>query len=196
MNGSVAAVARSGRLDILPGAPVFGPDGLIGQIQQILLGSGGQVDGIVVGTSQGREIVLPLAAIDWANEDEAHAHLTTVEVDRLADRGAWSGYRQGSRLDVGQTLACGRQRVGPLELVLIDPAAGRVVGLVVHLGGMLGRDVLVPFAWVDEITHDRIVLAVPRARLDRAPEYQSNDQTLTATFRAEEGIVSELASAS
>lgn len=100
--------------------------------------------------------------------------------DRRALRPVRSGQTEaaagGRPIRAGQQVICRDGEVGPLDLVLLDPATRRATHFVVRRGKLLDRDTIVPVAWASEITHDRIVLDVGREQLGRLPEYRPDDE--------------------
>lgn len=89
----------------------------------------------------------------------------------------------GRPLEAGQRVFCRDGEVGPLDLVLLDPATWRATHFVVRSGELVGRDLIVPVEWVREIGRDRIFVDVGREQLERLPEYRPDDEITADVLR-------------
>jgi hypothetical protein len=79
------------------------------------------------------------------------------------------------KLRPGQSAVNAEGEVGPLDLVLLDATTGTVSQLVVRRGGLLGRDTLVPPAWISAVRGNQVVLSATREQLRQLPEYRADD---------------------
>ena len=84
--------------------------------------------------------------------------------------------RFGLRLRAGQLVFCRGAYAGRASLILLDPN-GRVKGFVLHAGPfpLIGRDLIVPAASIQEVDRGNIHLSVARQDLERLPDYRSDE---------------------
>jgi uncharacterized protein YrrD len=194
------------RLEIRPGTQVVSGNDQVGRVQRVILGPEGEVEGIIVSgwIVLGHDVFVPIAAVESADRDAVRVSLGLEELSRLpppdADpasaaaeehpgpsvaragflRSAASGQAEatagGWPLRAGQRITATDGDVGALDVVLIDPRTDRAIGFVVRKGRLVVRDVIVPIEWVKSVAQDRIILSVPRARLDSLPLYRPDDE--------------------
>jgi uncharacterized protein YrrD len=112
------------------------------------------------------------------SSSDAMFHLGGTDSGRLhAARSGQTEVAVGGRpLRAGQTVICRDGEVGKLDLVLVDRVTRRATHFVVRQGGLLGRDTIVPVAWVRDINRARIYLDVSREQLEQLPEYRSDEE--------------------
>lgn len=86
----------------------------------------------------------------------------------------------GIRVRADQKVFCRDEYAGRVFLSLLD-RGGRIKGFVLHTGNLprIGRELIVPAAWVHEIDKDSVHLSVFKSDLERLPEYTPDD-ALTA----------------
>lgn len=81
-------IPGAGHLAIRPGAAVIAEDELIGRVERLIVSPGtGEVTGLVVrkGFVLARDIVIPIDAVDEANEDEVHLGITIEQLNELPE---------------------------------------------------------------------------------------------------------------
>jgi osmotically-inducible protein OsmY/sporulation protein YlmC with PRC-barrel domain len=86
------------------------------------------------------------------------------------------GEHLGLRVRAGQPVFCQDGYAGRVSLILSD-AKGRVKGLVLHTGHLplIGRDLIVPTAWVLAVDKVNVHLSVSKIELERLPDYSPDD---------------------
>jgi hypothetical protein len=97
-------------------------------------------------------------------------HLAPAQAGRLETTAG------GMPIRAGQEVAGRDGRAGSLTQVLLDSASRRVTHFVMQREGTSERDVIVPVAWIQSVTRDRIALEVGEEQLDRLPEYRPDEQ--------------------
>lgn len=172
----------------------------------VLRPDGGEVQGIIVSgwIVLGHDVYVPIEAVESADPDAVRVSLSLADLSRLpplesdpaqrvaadtaggsegqpgplrqASSGQVAAGAGGWPLRAGQRVVATDGDVGTLDLVLIDPRTDRATGFVVRKGRLLVRDVIVPIDWVRAVVQDRITLNVPRARLDKLPEYRPDEE--------------------
>ncbi len=82
----------------------------------------------------------------------------------------------GLRLRAGQQVFCRGVHAGWVSLILLD-SSGRVHGFVLHTGHLhlIGRDLIVPAAWVQEVDQQNVHLSVEKRDLENLPDYCSDE---------------------
>lgn len=78
------------------------------------------------------------------------------------------------RVRAGDRVFCRDGHAGRVSLILLDPR-GRVQGLVMHTGHLPGRNLIVPVAWVAEISWENVYLSVEKWVLESLPDYRPDD---------------------
>jgi uncharacterized protein YrrD len=197
----VDRVALTERLEIRTGAPVYAAGEYVGVVERIVYRpGGGEVAAIVVGSSDvlPYSVAVPIDAVESADTERVRVSLGPVEVVHLppaqpdggevgaslerpgllrtASSGQLGAMAGGRPLRAGQRVVATDGDVGTLDLVLIDPRTDRATGFVVRKGRLFGRDVIVPARWIRSVDRDEIRLGVPKAMLDRLPEFRPDDE--------------------
>jgi osmotically-inducible protein OsmY len=80
----------------------------------------------------------------------------------------------GLLVRAGQRVLCQDEAAGWVALLLLEPG-GRVRGFVLHTGPLLGRNLIVPIAWIQEVDGNRVYLAVGKRALEGLPDYRLDD---------------------
>ncbi|MCC6177282.1 MAG: BON domain-containing protein [Chloroflexi bacterium] len=175
------------RFVLRPGALVVGADDSLGWIEALLATPGsGQISGFVLsdGPLFDRGVTVPIETVVRTEDSRVHVWLTAAQVNHLADLHSRDSVRspipQERRIQAGQRVTCRDGEVGQLVLVFVDPQSDQVTHLVVRRGGLPGREVIVPIAWVREITDDPIVLEAGSPALDQQPAYRPDDEITDA----------------
>ena len=78
-------------------------------------------------------------------------------------------------LSIGATIRCRDGVAGKLKYVVLDPEDGEVTHLIVERGKLLGRDIVVPAAWIEEESEGEILLNATIEDLNALPEYKEFD---------------------
>lgn len=73
----------------------------------------------------------------------------------------------------GQRVFCGNRHAGRVTLLLLD-SEGRLQHIVVRRRGILGREVIVPIDWVQQIDRHGVHLSVEESMLAASPGYRSD----------------------
>jgi osmotically-inducible protein OsmY len=80
----------------------------------------------------------------------------------------------GLLVRAGQQVFCQDEHAGLVLLILLEPG-GRVKGFVLHTRPLLGRNLIVPIAWVHEVERNRVYLSVEKRDLESLPDYGLDD---------------------
>jgi osmotically-inducible protein OsmY/sporulation protein YlmC with PRC-barrel domain len=176
------------RWEVKIGSPVTVTDGDYGRLQQLLVDPGQErVVGLLVrphGWLPYHPVVVPENAIAEASEDEVRLNINREQLEALPEYLSDSelivdgrNYRVDHELlliRAGQQVFCRDESPGWVSLILLDPA-GRVKGFVLHTGHLLGRNLIVPIAWVQEVRGNHVYLSVEKSDLQGLPDYGLDD---------------------
>jgi osmotically-inducible protein OsmY len=88
----------------------------------------------------------------------------------------------GLLVRAGQRVFCRDEYAGWVALILLNPG-GRVKGFVLHTRPLLGRNLIVPIAWVHDVERNRVYLSVEKRDLESLPDYGLDD-ALAAEVKA------------
>ena len=179
------------------GSVVTDTDGDYGRLQQLLVDPRQErVVGLLVrqhGWLPYHPVVVPEGNIADANENEVRLNISRQQVEALPEylpdaalvvdgksyevapilSGPEREY-QGLLIRAGQQVFCGEEYSGWVALVLLTPG-GRVKGLVLHTGPLLGRNLIVPIAWIQKVAGNRVCLSVGKPTLEGLPDYRLDD---------------------
>jgi hypothetical protein len=171
------------RFELRLGAIVVGTDGALGWIDALLAIPGsGQISGFVLGEGLlfNRGITVPIEAVERTEDSRVHVRLNAAQLDGLGDiqarRSTGPPATAERRIEARRRVIGRDAEIGSLALVLIDPTSDQVTHLVVRRGDLLGRDTIVPMAWVQDLTSNPIVLDVSRDELEPLPEYRADEE--------------------
>lgn len=168
------------RWEVKIGSTVTVTDGDYGQLQQLLVDPGQErVVGLLVrphGWLPYHPVVVPENVIADASENEVRLNISREEVEALPDSELvvdGRRYEVGDELlliRAGQRVFCRDESAGWVSLILLDPG-GRVKGFVLHTSHLLGRNLIVPIAWVQDVHGNHVYLSIEKTDLQSLPDY-------------------------
>jgi hypothetical protein len=177
------------RFEFRLGALVVGTDGALGSIDALLAIPGsGQISGFVLSEGRlfNRGVTVPIEAVERTEDSRVHVWLSAAQLNGLAEtqarRSTGPPATDERRIEAQQRVIGRDGEIGSLALVLVDPTSDQVTHLVVRRGDVVGRDTIVPMAWVQEVTGNPIVLDASRDRLGSLPEYRPDDEMTDAVL--------------